>query len=197
MFAIRSGVPGCEHPGASEEIVMQIDLGQARRRAKELLGRGSGRAPGCSFAAARRPRPAPRRCPARGCRGPGLPSWPALVAAASRRELNPAPARCERPSSPTCLAGPSGSACGADRHRYDIDDMGVAVELSGGRPAGAPQPSAPSARWTGTSTATAWCDADARGSRRRLVRAAHGRGVGRGTPGRSWTSRSNRRARRT
>ena len=36
-LAIDLGRPGLRAPGAAEVIVMQVDLDQARRRAKELL----------------------------------------------------------------------------------------------------------------------------------------------------------------
>src|SRR5690348_8463794 len=120
-------------PGASEEIVMQIDLGQARRRAKELLAAARAGHPDARarLRADREPRLADaQRAVAADL---GFSSWPALVAAS--RGAQPRTGEVRDTELAYMPGRPVRISVRRRSHRYDIDDMGVAVELSG-RPPG-------------------------------------------------------------
>lgn len=112
---------------------MQIDLGQARRRAKELLAAARAGHPDARsrLRADRDPRLADaQRAVAADL---GFSSWPALVAAS--RGAQPRSGEVRETELSYMPGRPVRISVRRRSHRYDIDDMGVAVELSG-RPPG-------------------------------------------------------------
>ncbi len=113
---------------------MQIDLGQARRRAKELLCAAQA---GDSDARSRmRDDRSPRLADAQRAVAAdlGFRSWPALVAACAPAGEEPRSSEV-RDTELTYMPGrPVQISVRRRGHRYDIDDMGRAVELSGHPP---------------------------------------------------------------
>ena len=114
---------------------MQIDLGQARRRAKELLAaaRAGDEDSRGRLRADREPRLADaQRTVAADL---GFASWPALVAACTAAGEE-ARSEAVRTTELAYMPGrPVRISVRRPWHRYDIDDMGAAVALSG-RPPG-------------------------------------------------------------
>jgi hypothetical protein len=120
---------GCEHRAPPEEIVMEIDLEQARRRAKELLR--AARAGNADALARMRADRAPRLADAQRAVAVelGFASWPALLRAAAERH------GVVKVTELSYMTGrPVRIRVRHREHRYDIDDMGTAVALAGRQP---------------------------------------------------------------
>jgi hypothetical protein len=119
-------------PAPQEEIVMEIDLDQARRQAKELLR--AARAGGADALARMRNDRPPRLADAQRTVATelGFASWPALVdhartSSQPRTDVVRLTPLSYMPDRPVRIR------VRHREHRYDIDDMGAAVELAGRR----------------------------------------------------------------
>jgi hypothetical protein len=134
-------------PSATEEIVMEMDLDQARRRAKELLR--AARAGDADAVSRMRDDREPRLADAQRAVAAelGFASWPALVAhkEATSGDLDErarlvsaalgARTSFVRVTEPSYMPGrPVRISVRRREHRYDIDDMGTAVAIAGRSP---------------------------------------------------------------